>query len=156
MVFNFLKNKAEGANEWITSNMARYSSVEDAEAIVSVMGGISLIDGNFSDAERQKMYKSFSVHPVLKQHSPKDLQAKFIEIEDAFGIDESVGEAQVLKEVNDVLRKMGSSPDRERFLAIVRMGVAAARSDGDIGDKERALLSKVASLGGVQLSEVGL
>ncbi len=156
MVFGWIQSKVEGGKSWMDETSARLGSKEDAEAIVAVMTGVAFSDGELEEAEKQKLFKSFGAHPVLSKHSSMDLGKKYKEIISAYDIDIEVGKAAVRKEFQDVLSKMGSSPDRERALGILRMGVAAARSDGEIEATERDFISELATMAGIQPKELGL
>lgn len=152
-MLNWLKNTIGGGADALAAEYARYNSREDAEAIVAVMTGVALVEGGMDQSERAKLLGSFAIHPVLKLHSPKALYDKVQVICAAWDMDLILGKEAVFAEVRDVLRK---SPDRDRFLGILRMGVASARADGEISDAEKRFLGEVASLAGVTLAEVGL
>jgi tellurite resistance protein len=148
-MLGFLKAKFDASlAEW-----SKFSDKETAEAVVAIMCGTSYADGELQASEKEKFTKALSISPILKQFDKSILIAKWNELATQLEFDIDVGIEACIKELQDVVRK-GSS--EEKRIAILRMGVAAAKSSGEIDPAERAFLANAASTLGVALSQIGL
>ena len=131
---------------------SRYADKEAAEGVVAIMVGTSNADGEFEAAEKAKFIKAMDVNPVLKQFDKSVLIAKATSLQEQFDFDTEMGLDACLKE----LREAARGADEEKRIAIARMGVAAAKSDGEIEPAERAFLFRACDALGVSPSQVGL
>ena len=132
---------------------AKFRDKETAEAVVAIMCGTSYADGELEDAEKKKLIGAFKVNPVLKQYDTSMLLGKFNELAEQCDFDRDVGQDACLKELADVA---GRGASEEKRLAILRMGVASAKADGEVEEAERAFLARAAQTLGLQLSQAGL
>lgn len=141
-----------GAIADVTAAYGRFKSKEVAEGVVAIMVGTSNADGDFEPAEKAKFLKAMDVNPVLKQFDKSVLLAKARELQDLFDFDTDTGIDACMKE----LREAAKGAEEEQRIAIARMGVAAAKADGDLEDAEVAFLRKAVSALDLSPSQVGL
>lgn len=146
-MLNFFKERAAD----LQAAASKFRDKETAEAVVAIMTGVAYADGELEDAEKQKMAKAFTIHPLMKQFETSLLTAKFTELSTQCDFDSAIGQEACLKELRDTARA-----PMEKRITIMQMGVAAAKADGEIEAAERDFLAKCANTLGVQLSEVGL
>lgn len=147
-MLGFLKEKLadlQGAAE-------RFRDKETAEAVVAIMTGVAYADGELEDSEKAKMSQAFRTHPLMSQFDTGQLMAKFSELSGQFALDVAIGQDACLKELKDV----GTRAPMEKRVVILRLGVAAAKADGEIEPAERDFLRRCAETLNVQLAEVGL
>lgn len=147
-MFGFLKGKLDD----IAAEAKKFGDKQTAEAIVAVMTGVAHADGMLEDGERKKITQAFATHPVLKIYDTKVLNAKFSELSVQFGLDTDLGLDACLKEIQDVARKASS----DNRVAIMRLGVMAAKADGEIEPAESAFLVRAAEVLGVNARDFGL
>ncbi len=148
-MFGFLKSKFAD----LEATAQKFNDKETAEAIVAIMTGCAYSDGHFEEAEKQKFIAAMKVNPILKRFQTSELMTKFNELAQQCDFDPEVGGEACLKELADVARRGATE---EKRIAILRMGVASAKSDGEIEPAERAFLIKAADALGIQFSQVGL
>lgn len=134
----------------IHASYSKFKDKETAEAVVAIMTGTAYADGELEDAEKKKLIAAFRVNPVLKQFDTSVLLRKFNELSEQAEFDHEVGLDACIKEIRDV----SVSADEEKRLAILRMGVAAAKADGEIEPAEVKFLQRAALQLGLQLSQV--
>jgi tellurite resistance protein TerB len=147
-MFNFLKAKAFD----LAAAANKFKDKETAEAIVAVMTGTAYADGTLEPEEREKIKAAIKVNPVLKQFDASMLTTKFFALSEQCEFDPDFGKDMCLKELKDV----GQHAPEEKRIAILRMGVAAARADGEIEDDEVVFLRRACSALGIAPSQVGL
>ncbi len=75
------------------------------------------------------------------------------ELAEQLEFDIGIGVDACLKELTDVVKR---GADESKRIAILKMGVASARANGDIGEAEREFLTKAAQELGLQLSQAGI
>ena len=136
----------------LQAGASRYKDKETAEAIVAIMTGVAYADGELEKEEKAKMAGAFRINPILSQFDFSTLTKKFDELSAQCEFDADMGLDACLKELKDV----GSNATMEKRVTIMRLGVASAKADGEIEDKERQFLARCGEVLGVQLSEVGL
>lgn len=132
---------------------AKYTDKETAEAIVAIMTGASFADGHMDDQEKGKLISALKINPILKQYDTSVLLAKHRELAEQLEFDIGIGVDACLKELKDVVKR---GADESKRIAILKMGVASARANGDIGEAEREFLTKAAQELGLQLSQAGI
>ncbi len=148
-MLNFFKAKInEGFAE-----LAKFNDKESAEAVVAVMCGTSHADGELEDAEKKKFIAGISVNPILKQFDQSVLIGKWSSLSAQFDFDTDIGLDACIKELEDVKRR--GTPEEKR-IAILRMGVASAKSDGEIEPAERAFLLRASAALDIAPSQIGL
>lgn len=147
-MFGFLRAKLDDA----LAAYSRFNDKEAAEGVVAIMIGTANADGEFEAEEKQKFIKAMDVNPVLKQFDKSVLIAKANALQAEFDFDTEIGIAACLKE----LREAARGADEEKRLAIARMGVAAAKADGEIEPAERVFLVKACDALNISPSQVGL
>lgn len=131
---------------------SRFRDKEAAEAVVAIMVGTANADGEFEREEKEKFIKALDVNPVLAQFDKSILLAKAKSLQEQFDFDTDIGLEACLKE----LREGARGADEEKRLAILRMGVAAAKADGEMEPAERAFLGRAATALGLAPSQAGL
>ena len=136
----------------LQASASRYKDKETAEAIVAIMTGVAYADGELEREEKAKMAGAFRINPILSQFDFSVLTKKFDELSNQCEFDADVGLDACIKELKDV----GSNATMEKRITIMRLGVASAKADGEIEDKERQFLARCGEVLGVQLSDVGL
>lgn len=144
----FLKEKLGD----LQAEASKFRDKETAEAIVAIMTGCAYADGDLEAPEKAKLTKAFTVNPILKQFSTNLLVSKFNELSVQCEFDSDVGLDACLKEIEDV----GARATDEKRIAIIRMGIASAKADGEIEPAERAFLDRCLRVLNVSASEVGL
>lgn len=147
-MFGFLKGLAGDAQ----AQFAKFRDKETAEGVVAIMVGTANADGNFEPEEKAKFIKAMDVNPVLKQFDRSMLIGKANELQNQFDFDTDAGLDACLKE----LREAARGADEEKRIAIARMGVAAAKADGEIEPQERAFLANACNVLGISPTQVGL
>ena len=148
-MLNFFKSKLAD----IQAEVSKFNDRETAEALVAIQCGTAYADGELEQAEKTKLMASFKVSPILKQFDQSMLLAKFRELADQCEFDTEIGQDACVKELEDVRRKGASE---EKRIAILRMGVMAAKADGEIEQAEVAFLRRAAGALGLSPSQVGL
>lgn len=148
-MLNFFKAKLDD----LSAAASKFRDRETAEAIVAVMTGTAYADGELEASEKQKLASAFRIHPVLKQYDTSILTNKFADLSTQFDLDVDVGFDACISELRDMTRQGASE---EKRIAVLRMGVAAAKADGEIEDAERAFLVRCANTLGLSPSQVGL
>lgn len=131
---------------------SRFRDKEAAEGVVAIMVGTANADGEFEPAEKAKFIKALDVNPVLVQFDKSLLLAKANSLQAQFDFDTEIGLDACLKELREAAR--GSS--EEKRLAILRMGVAAAKADGEMEPAERQFLFRACDALGLAPSQAGL
>jgi tellurite resistance protein TerB len=148
-MLSFLKAKwNEGLAEY-----TKFNDRETAEAIVAIMCGTAYADGEMEMKEKNKFKDALSVNPILKQFDTSVLISKWDALSRQCEFDTDVGADACVKELTDVSKR---GANEEKRIAILRMGVAAAKSDGEIEPTERAFLSRAATALGIATDQVGL
>lgn len=147
-MFGFLKGKIDD----IAAEAKKFGDKQTAEAIVAVMTGTAFADGTLESEEKAKLVAAFKINPILKQYPTAVLIAKFNELAEQAEFDNDTGLDACIKEVQDVAR----SANDEKRAAIMRMGIAAAKADGEIEPAERAFLARVANVLGVNARDFGI
>jgi tellurite resistance protein TerB len=143
-MLNFFKSKLAD----IQAEVSKFNDRETAEALVAIQCGTAYADGELEQAEKTKL-----MAPILKQFDQSMLLAKFRELADQCEFDTEIGQDACVKELEDVRRKGASE---EKRIAILRMGVMAAKADGEIEQAEVAFLRRAAGALGLSPSQVGL
>lgn len=148
-MFGFLKTALAD----LQAEAAKYADRETAEAIVAVMTGCAYADGALEPEEKAKLAGAFKINPILKQYETGVLLAKHNELAEQCEFDIEIGLDACLKELNDVARK---GADEGKRLAILKLGVASAKADGEVEPAEREFLTRACRVLGLQPSQVGL
>jgi tellurite resistance protein TerB len=148
-LLNFFKSKLSD----LEAAASRFNDRETAEGIVAVMTGTAYADGELEESEKKKLVGGFKINPILKQYDQSILFAKHRELAEQLEFDVDSGFDACLKELRDVVSRGASE---EKRIAIMRMGVATAKADGEIEPAERTFLLKCASVLGVAADQVGL
>jgi tellurite resistance protein len=130
----------------------KFNDKEAGEGVVAMMVGTSNADGEFEPAEKAKFVKALEVNPILKQFDKSVLLTKARELQDQFDFDTDMGIDACLKE----LREASKGASEEKRIAIARMGVAAAKADGEVEPAELAFLTKACAALNLTPSQVGL
>jgi tellurite resistance protein TerB len=134
------------------ASYAKFNDKETAEGIIAVMVGTAYADGELEPAEKDKIVKALRVNPILKQFDQSTLIAKFNELDEQCQFDAGVGQDACIKE----LREAAKGATEEKRIAIGRMGVAAAKADGEVEPDEVTFLRRAADALGVSPSQIGL
>ena len=131
---------------------AKFNDKETAEGIIAVMVGTAYADGELEASEKDKIVKALRVNPILKQFDQSILIAKFNELDEQCQFDAGVGQDACVKE----LREAAKGAPEEKRIAIARMGVAAAKADGELEPAEADFLRRACEALSVSPSQVGL
>ena len=118
----------------------RYRDRQTAEALVAVLIGTAMADGQKEAGEIEKIRAAFVKHPVLKQYDSSVLNRKLSDLLDGFSLDTQEGLSGCLRELRDIQDK--PSDQRE---AVMRMGVMIAKADGEVEGEERDFLRDCAT-----------
>lgn len=151
-MFKALGGWIKGSVDDLKAQAQKFADKETAEAIVAIMTGVAYADGEFEPQEKEKFKAALGMNPLLKQFEVGTLLAKHNELVATYEFDIDMGHDAALKELRDV----GSRAPHEKRLLILRLGVAAARADGEIEPQEIEFLRRCAEALGLSLSEVGL
>jgi len=146
-MFGLLKEKLAG----LGAEAARYRDKQTAEAVVAVMTGVAFADGELEEGEKAKMTQAWRSHPIMSQFELGVLTGKFSQLSGQFALDTDLGLDACLKELEDI-----KAAPMEKRVVVMRLGIAAAKADGEIEPAERAFLQRCAQTLGIDLREVGL
>lgn len=147
-MLNFLKDLvSNNVPAW-----AKFNDREAAEGVVAIMIGTSNADGEFEPAERAKFAKALQVNPILQQFDSSVLVAKAKQLQDQFDFDVEVGIGACLKELAEAAK---GAPEEKR-IGIGRMGVAAAKADGELEEAEVVFLRRACDALAISPSQIGL
>lgn len=147
-MFGALKNLISDAK----AEYSRFNDKESAEGIIAIMVGTAYADGELESSEKDKIVKALRVNPILKQFDQSILIAKFNELDEQCQFDAGVGQDACIKE----LREAAKNAPEEKRIAIGRMGVAAAKADGEVEEGEVAFLRRAADALSLSPSQIGL
>jgi len=151
-MFGKLADMIKGGVDDLRAQAQKFADKQTAEAVVAVMTGVAFADGEFEPEEKAKFKAALGMNPLLKQFEIGSLLAKHTELVGVYDFDIDMGHEAALKELRDV----GSRAPHEKRMLILRLGVAAARADGEIEPEEVAFLRRCAEVLGLSMSEVGL
>lgn len=147
-MFSFLKDMRDKA----TAEASKWRDKETAEAMVAVMCAVAHADGALEAQEKAKFASMITTHPILKQFDRGVLVAKWNDLCQLYELDADIGHDAALKELTDVSK---NSPEQKR-IAIIRLGVAAAKADGDFEAEERLILVRCCQALAVSPADIGL
>jgi tellurite resistance protein len=139
-LFSGLTSAAGGLFGDATAIASRYQDRQTAEALVAVLIGAAMADGEKEAGEIEKIRAAFTKHPVLKQYDSSFLNKKLTDLLDGFSLDTAEGLSGCLKELRDIADK--PSDQRE---AVMRMGAMIAKADGEVEGSERDFLRDCAA-----------
>jgi tellurite resistance protein len=144
--------------EWLKARKAdlegmagRYRDKEAAEAIVAIMCGVAYADEGASSAEKGKFAAATKVNPILKQYDASMLLKKWADLAEQCEFDIPTGLDACLKELADICHI-----PIEKRITVLKLGIAAARSDGETSPLERDYLCRCADVLDVPAAEIGL
>lgn len=129
--------------------VGRYNNKETAEAIVAVMCGVTYADGEAKPAEKAKFAAAIRINPILKQFDATLLLKKWNDLAEQCEFDGASGLDACLKELADV-----AGAEKPQKVIILKLGMAAAKADGDAGAQEQRFIDRAAAVLCVDLSEL--
>lgn len=120
------------------------------EAIVAICMLVGMADGSVGDAEMSKIDKLLTSNENLGAFKPSDIRQTMTRYKNVLEADFGVGQKKMIDEIAEI----SGNPDHceEVFLN----AMAVAKADGDIDEKERAVLAKVGGVLGTNLKEYEL
>lgn len=144
-MFGLLKKKFGAA----TAEVKKIENRDLMEAIVAGSILIAAADGDISESEMVTLEKLISSNDALT-HFGAEISKTMGKFEAMMDAGPRLGKMKVLKEIADI--KNNPEEAEEVFLTMVTI----AESDGEIDDKEMAILKEVGMKLGVRLSDYGL
>lgn len=144
-MFGMLKKKLGSA----TAEVHKIENRDLMEAIVAGSILIAAADGNIDESEMMTLEKLISSNDSLT-HFGAEISKTMGKFESMMDAGPRIGKMKVLKEIADI--KNNPEEAEEVFLTMVTI----AEADGEIDDKEMAILKEVGMKLGVRLSDYGL
>jgi len=144
-MFGFLKKKfGEGK--------AELKKVENRDLMEAIVGGSLLVaasDGSIDDEELISLEKQIESNPSLS-HFGSEIGKEIHRFEKMLDSGFRLGKMKIMREISDVK----SSPEESEEVFVNMLTIAEA--DGEIDDKELAILKEVGKTLNINLSEFGL
>jgi tellurite resistance protein len=121
------------------------------EAIVAACMLIAAADGSIDKPERDKTDRLLTSNENLEAFKAPEIRKVMQKYENILNADFDVGQMKLMKEINDI------ADNAEQAEEVFLNALAIAKADGEIGDKEKVVLIKIArNLGIGNLEEYGL
>jgi tellurite resistance protein TerB len=121
------------------------------EAIVAGSMLLAAADGEIGKAERDKLDKLLTSNDNLSAFKPAEIRKVIQRYENILDADFDVGQNKMMKELADI------SDNSENCEEVFLNALAIAKADGDISDKEKDILRKIArNLGISNLAEFNI
>jgi tellurite resistance protein TerB len=144
-MFKFLKRNAQNAK-------AELHKVENRDLMEAIVAGSLLVafaDGDCEDSELQNLEKLIGANENLK-HFGGEINTTIGRFMSMFEAGPRMGKLKAMRELDDIK----ASPDEieEAFVMMIEI----AEADGNIDEKEMAVLKEVGGKLGVRLSDFGL
>ena len=127
--------------------------IENKNIMEAVVAGCLLVaaaDGSMSGEESLKMEKLLNANDLLEAFRGNEISKVVQRYTNILDADFGVGQKKMLDQIEEI----ANNPDHceEVMLAML----AVAKSDGDVSDVEKAVLTKVASTLRLRLADFGL
>jgi len=145
IMFGFLKKKAGNVQ-------AEIKRVENRDLMEAIVGGCLLVaaaDGSIDDEELLTLDKSINANPSM-QHFGAEIGKTINLFEQQLSAGFRIGKMKILREIADI--KNTPADAEEVFVNMITV----AEADGEIDDKELAILKEVGQTLGVRLSDFGI
>jgi tellurite resistance protein TerB len=140
-MFGFLKKKAKVA----LRDVSKFEKKDLMEATVGICVLVMYADGDASDVERTKVQKLLANTPALANFGP-EVQATFNRFDQLLKeVGMMSGRVQILREIKQC---QGDTHEMEDVLV---SGLTVALADGEMDEKEDAILREVAQTFGLRL-----
>lgn len=142
-IFNAIKNAMSGTIRTLGKD---YSGNKDfLEAVSAGVAMVAAADGNISDEEIAAAVDAVAQNPTLKKfYSTNEVEQTINAM--CQKAKSASGRVQLLREIDDVIRKAGNETMKEDIYLIA---YDVAMASGDIDSKEQAVLDKIANRLGV-------
>lgn len=140
----FGKKRAEAA-----AKMHKVNNRDLMEAIVAGSIMVMYADGTVEASELEKLEKLIQSNDNLK-HFGSEINTCIAKFTDMFSAGALMGKMKAMRELDDI--KATSEECEEAFVMMVEIALA----DGEIDDKEAAILKEVGQKLGVRVSDYGL
>lgn len=144
-MFKFLKRNAQSAK-------AELHKVENRDLMEAIVAGSLLVafaDGNCEDSELQNLEKLIAANENLR-HFGGEINTTIARFMSMFEAGPRMGKMKAMRELDDI--KASPAEIEEAFVMMIEI----AEADGEIDDKELAVLKEVGGKLGVRLSDYGL
>ena len=151
-MFNALKRAVSGVSDAMKAEISRFADAETAEAVVAVALAVAHADGTFEPEERAKLDQILRTHPMMTQFDNGLVGRKVGQLMPLFEIDPEAGIDACMKELRDV----GTRGDIDKRRAVIRLGIAIAKSDGEVEPAERTVLLRACRELEISAGDVGL
>lgn len=125
-VFNKFKNGAK-----------KVQNKELMEAIVAGVMLVGMADGSIGQSESEKIEKLLAKNENLDGFKPSEIREVMTKYEGILDADFMVGQQKMMKEITEI---SGNSEQAEEVFLNV---LAVAKADGEVDEKEKAVLVKV-------------
>jgi len=144
-MFGLLKKKFGDAS-------AEIKKVENRDLMEAIVGGSLLVaaaDGSIDDGELVSLEKQINANASMA-HFGAEIGKEINRFEQMFEAGFRMGKMKVMREIADV--KNNPEDAEEVFINMITI----AEADGEIDDKEMAILTEVGNTLGIRLSDFGL
>ncbi|MFA6199130.1 MAG: TerB family tellurite resistance protein [Bacteroidales bacterium] len=138
-VFNKFKNGAK-----------KVQNKELMEAIVAGVMLVGMADGSIGQSESEKIEKLLAKNENLDGFKPSEIREVMTKYEGILDADFMVGQQKMMKEITEI---SGNSEQAEEVFLNV---LAVAKADGEVDEKEKAVLVKVGSALRINLKDYGV
>lgn len=131
---------------------AEMQKVENRDLMEAIVGGCLLVaaaDGSIDDDELLTLDKSINANPSMA-HFGAEIGKTINLFEQQLSAGFRIGKMKILREIADI--KNNPADAEEVFINMVTV----AEADGEIDEKEMAILKEVGTTLGVRLSDFGL
>ncbi len=137
------KRAAKGAARDVSADLGK--NKDYLEACCASAALVAAADGTVSDVEKRTTISIIAGNPTLgKLYPQNEIEQCARTMLDRVG--SSSGRASLAKELGDV-KNLPNAGDMADYVFLIAKDIAEA--DGDVGDKEKAVLQKIANLLGV-------